>query len=53
LIHRGYDALDMELVNTENKVKNIIHDVRYNTINFRIHLIRRHSDYSVIAEGLY
>jgi hypothetical protein len=29
LIHRGYDPLDMELVNTENKVTNIIHDVRY------------------------
>jgi hypothetical protein len=40
LTHRGYDPLDMELVNTENKVTNIIHDVRYNTINFRIQLSR-------------
>jgi hypothetical protein len=52
LIHRLYDPSDMELVNTENKVTNI-HDVRYNTINFRIQLSRRHSDYNVIAEGLY
>jgi hypothetical protein len=35
LIHRGYDPSDMELVNTENKVTNIIHDVRYNTVNFQ------------------
>jgi hypothetical protein len=40
LIHRGYDPSDMELVNTENKVTNIIHDVRYNTLNFRIQLSR-------------
>jgi hypothetical protein len=40
LIHRGYDPSDIELVNTENKVTNIIHDVRYNTINFRIQLSR-------------
>jgi hypothetical protein len=53
LIHRGYDPSDMELVNTENKVTNIIHDVRYNTVNFRIQLSRRHSDYNVIAERLY
>jgi hypothetical protein len=32
LIHSGYDPLDKELVNTENKVTNIIHDVRYNTV---------------------
>jgi hypothetical protein len=38
-IHRGYDPSDMELVNTENKVTNVIHDVRY-------------CDYNVIAEGL-
>jgi hypothetical protein len=31
LIHKVYDPSDMELVNTENKVTNIIHDVRYNT----------------------
>jgi hypothetical protein len=24
LIHRGYDPLDMEIVNTENKVTNIL-----------------------------
>jgi uncharacterized membrane protein len=53
LIHRGYVPSDMELVNTETKATNIIHDVRYNTINCRIHLSRRHSDYNVIAEGLY
>jgi hypothetical protein len=52
LIHRGYDPSDMELVYTENKVTNM-HDVRYNTINFRIQLSRQHSDYNVIAEGLY
>jgi len=53
LVHRGYDPSDMELVNTENKVTNIMHDVRFNTINFRIYLSRRHSDYNVIAERLY
>jgi hypothetical protein len=53
LIHRGYDPSDMELVNTENKVTNIIHDVRYNTLNFRIQLSRQHCDYNVIEEGLY
>jgi hypothetical protein len=36
LIQRGYDPSNMELVNTENKVTNIIHDVRYNTINFSL-----------------
>jgi hypothetical protein len=41
----------MELVNTENKVTNIIHDVRYNTINFRIYLKRWHSDCNVTAES--
>jgi hypothetical protein len=30
-----------------------IPDVRYNTINFRIQLSRQHSNYNVIAEGLY
>jgi hypothetical protein len=40
LTHRGYDWSDMELVNTGNKVTNIIHDVRYNTLIFRIHLSR-------------
>jgi hypothetical protein len=39
-IHRGYDLSDMELVYTENKVTNIIYDVRYNTINFRIQYFR-------------
>jgi hypothetical protein len=53
LIHSGYDPSDMELVNTENKVTNIIHDVRYNTISCRIQLSRQHSDYNVIVEGLY
>jgi hypothetical protein len=53
LIHRGYDPSDMELVNRENNVTNILYDIRYNTINFRIQLTRRHSDYNVIAEGLY
>jgi hypothetical protein len=53
LIHRGYELSDMELVNTETKVINIIHDVRYNTINFRIQLSGRHSDCNVIVEGLY
>jgi hypothetical protein len=53
LIHRGYDASDMELVDTENKVINIIQDVRYNTINFRIQLSRRHSYYNVTEEELY
>jgi hypothetical protein len=52
-MHRGYDPSDIELVNTENKVTNIIHYVRYNTINFRIQLSRRHSDNNVIVEGLY
>jgi hypothetical protein len=28
LIRRGYDLLNMVLVSTENKVTNIIHDVR-------------------------
>jgi hypothetical protein len=28
LIHKGHDLSDMELVNTENEVTNIIHDVR-------------------------
>jgi len=40
LIQRGYDLSDMELVNSENKVTNIIHYVKHNTINFRIHLNR-------------
>ena len=35
LIHRGYDPSDMELVITENKVTNIIHNIRYNTIQFQ------------------
>jgi hypothetical protein len=52
-MHRGYGPSDMELVNTENKVTNIMRDVRYNTINFRIQLSRRHTDYNVIVEGLY
>ena len=30
-IHRGYDPSDMEIVNTNNKVTNIIHDVKCNT----------------------
>jgi hypothetical protein len=53
LIHRGYDPSVMELVNTEKKVTNIIHDVKYNAVNFRIHRNRRYSDYNIIAEGLY
>ena len=32
------------------KVTSIIHDLKYNTIIFRIHLNRWHSDYNVIAE---
>jgi hypothetical protein len=51
LIHRGYDPLDMELVNTENKVTNIIHNVRYNTVNFRIYVNWRHSDCNVTVES--
>jgi hypothetical protein len=35
-----YDLPDMERINTEDMVTNIVHDVRYNTINFRIHLNR-------------
>jgi hypothetical protein len=35
------------------RMTNMIHDVRYNTINFRIYLNGRHSDYNVIAEGFY
>ena len=33
------------------KVINIIHDLKYNTIIFRIRLNRWHSDYNVIAEN--
>jgi hypothetical protein len=39
----------VELVSTELML-NIIHDVKYNTIIFRIHVNRRHSDYNVNAE---
>jgi hypothetical protein len=53
LIHWGYDPSDMELVGTENKVTNIINDMRYNTIIFKIHLSRQHSNYNVIDERLY
>jgi hypothetical protein len=28
LIHKGYEPSDMELLNSESKVTNIIHDVR-------------------------
>jgi len=38
LIHKGCDLPEMELVNTEIRLQ-IIHNVRYNTINFRIYLI--------------
>jgi hypothetical protein len=53
LIHRGYDPSDMERVNTENNVTNIIHDVRYNTINFRIQLSRRHSNRETSVESVH
>jgi len=38
LIHRGCDLSDMELVKTEIRLQ-IIQNVRYNIINFRIYLI--------------
>jgi len=50
LIYRVCDPSDIELVNTEVMLQ-IIHYIRYNTINFRIYLSRRHSDCNVTAES--
>jgi len=50
LIRRGCDPSDMELVNTE-MFTNIIHGVRYNTINLRMYLNRQHSDFNVAVES--
>ena len=35
----------------QNKVTNIIRDVRYNTMNFRMYLNRQHSDCNVAVES--
>jgi len=51
LTHKGFDPSDMELVNTEIGLHKSIHDIRYNTINLRMHLNRQNSDCNVAAES--
>ena len=54
MIHRDCDASDMELVNTEIRLKisYMMYDtIQYNTISLSMYLNRQHSDCNVAAEN--